>query len=63
MSVNPVSKLSTTEPKKQKQKLSKQLEREQNQRNGDNMEGFQCGVGREEWRGKGTGNKKHNWQA
>ena len=41
MSVNPVSKLSTTEPKKQKQKLSKQLEQEQNHRNGDHMEGYQ----------------------
>ena len=37
------SQLSTTEPKKQKQKLSKQLEQEQNQRNGDYMEGFQWG--------------------
>ena len=35
--------LSTTEPKKQK--LSKQLEQEQNQRNGDHMEGFQWGRG------------------
>ena len=33
------SQLSTTEPKKQK--LSKQLEEEQNQRNGDHMEGYQ----------------------
>ena len=31
----------STEPKKQKQKLSKQLEQEQNHRNGDHMEGFQ----------------------
>ena len=37
------SQLSTTEPKKQKQKLSKQVEQEQNQRNGDHMEGFQWG--------------------
>ena len=35
------SQLSTTEPKKQKQKLSKQLEHEQNHRNGDHMEGYQ----------------------
>ena len=34
------SKLSTTKPKK-KQKLSKQLEQEQNHRNGDHMEGYQ----------------------
>ena len=27
------------------------------------MEGFQWGGGGEEQRGKGTGNKKHNWQA
>ena len=32
------SQLSTTEPKKQKQKLSKQVEQEQNHRNGDHME-------------------------
>ena len=38
------SQLSTTEPKKeQKQKLSKQLEQEQNHRNGDHMEGHQWG--------------------
>ena len=52
------SQLSTTEPKKNKNKLSKQLEQEQNYRNGDHMEGYQWGGG--EWR-KGTGNKKHNW--
>ena len=51
MTIN--SKLSTNEPKKikekqQKQKLSKQLEQEQNQRNGHHMEGFQWGGGREE---------------
>ena len=58
------SQLLTTEPKKQKQKqnLSKQLEQEQNQRNGDHMECFQWGAG---WivKQKGRGNKKHNWQA
>ena len=47
------SQLSTNEPKRkekqQKQKLSKQPEQEQNQRNGDHMEGFQWGEGREEW--------------
>ena len=46
------SQLSRTEPKRkvkqQKQKLSKQLEQEQNQRNGHHMEGFQWGGGREE---------------
>ena len=35
----------TTEPKKNKNKLSKQLEQEQNHRNGDHMEGYQLGVG------------------
>ena len=38
--------LSTTEPKKNKDKLSKQLEQEQNQRNGDHMEGYQQRSGR-----------------
>ena len=32
---------SVTEPKKTKQKLSKQLEQEENHRNGDHMEGYQ----------------------
>ena len=54
------SQLSTTQLRKQK--LSKQLEQEQNQRNKDHMEGFQCVCG-EEWQGKSTGNKKHKWQA
>ena len=35
------SQLSTTEPKKQKQTQTKQLEEEQNHRNGDHMEGYQ----------------------
>ena len=39
------SQLSTNEPKKKKNnnknKLSKQLEQEQNHRNGDHMEGYQ----------------------
>ena len=36
------SQLSTTElKKKNKNKLSKQLEQEQNHRNGDHMEGYQ----------------------
>ena len=37
--MTPNSQLSTTEPKKNK--LSKQLEQEQNHRNGDHMEGYQ----------------------
>ena len=61
MSTN--SQLSTTEPKrkekKRKPKLSKQLEQEQNQRNGHHMEEFQWGGGREEQGGKGTGKKKY----
>ena len=42
-----------------KQKLSKQLEQEQNHRNGDPMKGYQWGEAGENWE-KGTGNKKHN---
>ena len=49
------SQLSTTEPKNNKNKLSKQLEQEQNHRNGDHMEGYQWGEG-----GRERGNKKHN---
>ena len=41
---------------KNKSKLSKQLEQEQNHRNGDHMEGYQQGSGGGE-RGKGTENK------
>ena len=41
------SQLSTNEPKRKEkqQKLSKQPEQEQNQRNGDHTEGFQWGGG------------------
>ena len=39
------SQLSTIEPKKKKNELSKQLEQEQNHRNGDHMEGYQWGGG------------------
>ena len=44
------SQLSTTESKKtkNKNKLSKQLEKEQNHRNGDHMEGYQWRQGRME---------------
>ena len=59
------SQLSTNEPKRkekqQKQKLNKQLEQEQDQRNGHHMEDFQWGGGREEQWGKCT-RKKKNWQ-
>ena len=44
------SLLLTTEPGKKK--LSKQLEQEQNHRNGDHMEGYQWGSGSEGERGK-----------
>ena len=37
------SQLSTTEPKKQQKQTSKQLEQEQNYKNGDHMEGCQWG--------------------
>ena len=50
------SQLSTTEPKK----VSKQLEQEQNHRNGDHTEGYQSGS-RWERGGKGTENKKPKW--
>ena len=39
------SQLSTTEPKNNKNKLSKQLEQEQNHRNGDHMEKCQLIAG------------------
>ena len=51
------SQLSTTEPKKEKQKLSKQLEQEEIHRNRDHMEGYQQGGGGGNGK-KGTG-KKH----
>ena len=42
------TQLSTNEPKKKKNRneLSKQLEQEQNHRNGDHMEGYHQGGGR-----------------
>ena len=43
------SHLSTTESKKNKNKLSKHIEQEQNHRNGDHMEGYQQGWGGGEW--------------
>ena len=44
------SPLLTSEPKKKtKSKLSKQLEEEQNHRNGDHMEGYQWGGGGGKW--------------
>ena len=45
------SQLSTNEPKRKEkqQKLSKELEQKQNQRNRHHMEGFQWGGGREVW--------------
>ena len=52
------SELSTTEPKKNENKLSKQLGQKENHRNGDHMEVISR-VGEGENRGKGTGNKKH----
>ena len=44
---------------KTKIKTSKQLDQEQNHRNGDHMDGYQWGGVGEEW-GGGTGKKKHN---
>ena len=51
-----ISQLSTTEPKKQN-KLSKQLEQEQNHRNVDHMKGCQQGTGKGRGGRKGTENK------
>ena len=45
---------------KNKNELSKQLQQEQNHRNGDHMEAYQWGVG-EGNVGKDTGNKKRKW--
>ena len=42
---------------KNKSQLSKQLEQEQNDRNGDHMEGYQQGIRRRRRGGKGTENK------
>ena len=57
------SQLSTTKPKKphkNKNKMSKQLEQQQNHRNGDHLEVYQWGREGESG-GNGTGNKKHKW--
>ena len=54
------SQLSPTEPKKNKNKLSKQLEQEQIHRNIDNMEGYQQGVGRGENGGRILGIRSIN---
>ena len=55
------SQLSTNEPKRKdkQQKLSKQLEQEQNLRSGHDMERFLWGKEIMGW--EGTVNKKHNW--
>ena len=47
---------------KNKNKLSKQLEQEQNHRYGGHLEGYQLGGGRGDKGGKSSGMKKHNWQ-
>ena len=52
------SQISTTVPKN-KNELSKQLEQEQNHRNGDPMEGYQWGWGGVKNGGKAIGKKKH----
>ena len=54
------SQLSTTEPKKNKNKLSKQLEQEQNHRNGDHMEVFLWGGRGVEWGEKVQGIRSIN---
>ena len=60
------SQLSTNDPKKikerkTKQKLNKQLEQEENQRNRHQMVGFQWEGAQEEQGGNFTGKEKHNW--
>ena len=47
------SQISTTELKNNKSKLSKELEEEQNHRNGDHMESYQWGEGRMEGKKQG----------
>ena len=56
------SQLSTTEPKKQKQKQTKQTTRTVTEsQKWRSHGGLSAGKGRGENVGKGTGNKKHNW--
>ena len=43
------SQLSTTEPKKQKQKQTKQTTRKGTESHGDHMEGYQWGRGGVKW--------------
>ena len=58
----PNSQLLITEPEnKNKSKLSRQLEQEQNHRNGDHMESYQRGSRRGKEEVKGTGGKKQKW--
>ena len=55
------SQLLTPEPKKKtKNELSKQLEQEQNHRNGDHMQGYHQGRGAGSG-GNAIGNKWHKW--
>ena len=51
MNIKKATQLSTTECKKKQNKLSKQLEQEQNHRHGDHMEGYQWGGGEGRMRG------------
>ena len=51
------SQLLITEPKKDKNKLRKQLEQEQNHRNGDHMENYQWGGREGEWGKKVQGTR------
>ena len=55
------SQLSTTEPKKQKQKLTKQTRTGTKSEKWRSHGGLSVGMMRGENGGKGTGNKKHNW--
>ena len=57
------SQLSTNEPKRKEkqQKLSEQLEQEENHRNGYHREELLMGKGKGKNGEKGTGNKKCKW--
>ena len=58
----PNSQLSTSEAIKQKQKISQQLEQEQNHRNEDHMEGYQWGGGGRKMGEKVQGIRSVNWR-
>ena len=56
------SKLSTTKPKKKKNRTKQTTRTGKESQKQISHEGLSAGREREENRGKGTGNKKHKWQ-